>query len=165
MPLIAACSAAAACLPACLCLRRPRGPKTAVPTALCWHPLLGEGESKDVEDRVVTANSEYKLLEWNADNKSCRRTTLGPTFGGPLSTLLPLAPERPSKQASSFDATAAAGDTLVRGPPLLAFALPFLLASNATLPSLPSQTLGGPRRSGAGGGARGEEAVRGVRHG
>ena len=37
----------------------------------------------------------FKLLEWNADNKSCRRTSLGPTFGGPLTQLLPLVPERP----------------------------------------------------------------------
>lgn len=37
----------------------------------------------------------FKLVEWNADNKSCRRTTLGPTFGGPVAQLLPLAPERP----------------------------------------------------------------------
>jgi hypothetical protein len=32
--------------------------QTAVPTALCWHPLLGEGDKKDFEDRFVTANSE-----------------------------------------------------------------------------------------------------------
>lgn len=35
----------------------------------------------------VTANSEYKLKQWNADNKSCRRTTLGPTFAGPINRL------------------------------------------------------------------------------
>ena len=32
--------------------------QTAVPTALCWHPLLGTGDAKDFEDRLVTANSE-----------------------------------------------------------------------------------------------------------
>lgn len=35
----------------------------------------------------VTANNEYKLKQWNADNKSCRRTTIGPTFGGPINRL------------------------------------------------------------------------------
>jgi len=39
---------------------------------------------------VVTANDEYKLKQWNANNKTCRRTTLGPTYGGPLNKLLPL---------------------------------------------------------------------------
>lgn len=40
-----------------------------------------------VRPMQVTANSEYKLKQWNADNKSCRRTTLGPTFGGPINRL------------------------------------------------------------------------------
>lgn len=62
----------------------------AVPTAAMWHPLLGTGDAKDYEDRVITANSEYKLMEWNADNKACRRTTLGPTFGPPINCLRPL---------------------------------------------------------------------------
>ncbi|CAN0396858.1 unnamed protein product, partial [Ectocarpus sp. 8 AP-2014] len=35
----------------------------------------------------VTANNEYKFKQWNADNKSCRRTTIGPTFGGPINRL------------------------------------------------------------------------------
>jgi cilia- and flagella-associated protein 251 len=40
------------------------------------------------------------VREWNADSKSCRRTTLGPCFGGPVSILLPLAPESPSNNDS-----------------------------------------------------------------
>eukprot|EP00903_Cladosiphon_okamuranus_P005352 g5347.t1 len=55
-----------------------------LPTALLWHPLLGS----DFEDRLVTANNEYKLKQWNADNKNCRRTTIGPTFGGPINRLV-----------------------------------------------------------------------------
>ncbi|GMH57237.1 hypothetical protein TrLO_g13606 [Triparma laevis f. longispina] len=55
----------------------------AVPTACMWHPLLGG----DFEDRVVTANNEFKFKQWNADNKSCRRTSLCPTYGGPLTSL------------------------------------------------------------------------------
>ena len=43
--------------------------QVAVPTACMWHPLLGG----DFEDRVVTANNEFKFKQWNADNKSCRR--------------------------------------------------------------------------------------------
>jgi len=57
--------------------------QSAVPTACMWHPLL----DGDFEDRIVTANSEFKLKQWNADNKSCRRTSLGPTFGGPITRL------------------------------------------------------------------------------
>ena len=57
--------------------------QVAVPTACVWHPLLGG----DFEDRVVTANNEFKFKQWNADNKSCRRTSLCPTYGGPLTSL------------------------------------------------------------------------------
>ncbi|CBJ27265.1 flagellar associated protein [Ectocarpus siliculosus] len=57
--------------------------QNGLPTALLWHPLLGS----DYEDRLVTANNEYKFKQWNADNKSCRRTTIGPTFGGPINRL------------------------------------------------------------------------------
>lgn len=58
--------------------------QTAVPTACMWHPLLGG----DFEDRIITANDEFKFKQWNADNKSCRRTNLCPTFGGPLNELI-----------------------------------------------------------------------------
>ena len=44
--------------------------QVAVPTAVMWHPLLGG----DFEDRVVTANNEFKFKQWNADNKNCRKT-------------------------------------------------------------------------------------------
>ncbi|CAM9695874.1 unnamed protein product [Ectocarpus sp. 12 AP-2014] len=57
--------------------------QNGLPTALLWHPLLGS----DYEDRLVTASNEYKFKQWNADNKSCRRTTIGPTFGGPINRL------------------------------------------------------------------------------
>ena len=35
-------------------------------------------------------------MQWNADSKACRRTSLGPTMGGPVATLAPLVPERPN---------------------------------------------------------------------
>jgi hypothetical protein len=38
--------------------------------------------------RVVTASDEYKLKQWNAANKGCRSTSLGPAFGGPVNRLL-----------------------------------------------------------------------------
>eukprot|EP00953_Heterococcus_sp_UTEX-ZZ885_P026793 14445-Heterococcus_DN1.PRE.7 len=58
--------------------------ESAVPTALLFHPLL----KGDFEDRVVTASDEYKLKQWNAANKGCRSTSLGPAFGGPVNRLL-----------------------------------------------------------------------------
>lgn len=36
----------------------------------------------------VTANNEFKLKQWNADNKSCRSTSIGPTFGGSINRLV-----------------------------------------------------------------------------
>ncbi len=57
--------------------------QTAIPTACMWHPLLGG----DFEDRIVTANNDFKFKQWNADNKHCRRTSLCPTYGGPLNSL------------------------------------------------------------------------------
>lgn len=38
----------------------------------------------------MTANDEYKIKQWNAANKTCRRTTLGPTYGGPMNRMVPL---------------------------------------------------------------------------
>uniref|UniRef100_A0A7S1U4Z5 Cilia- and flagella-associated protein 251 n=1 Tax=Phaeomonas parva TaxID=124430 RepID=A0A7S1U4Z5_9STRA len=58
----------------------------AIPTCVAWHPALPH----DFEDRILTANTEFKLKQFNADSKSCRRTSLGPTFGGPLVHLLPV---------------------------------------------------------------------------
>lgn len=57
-----------------------------VPTAVAWHPL----SDGDFERRIITANSDFKFKEWNADNKLCRKTSLGPTFGGPVNSFVPL---------------------------------------------------------------------------
>jgi cilia- and flagella-associated protein 251 len=57
---------------------------TAQPTAVAWHPHIGD----DVEDRFIVANDEFKLKEFNADSKQCRKTTLAPTFGGPPSKMM-----------------------------------------------------------------------------
>ncbi|KAJ0392559.1 hypothetical protein P43SY_000538 [Pythium insidiosum] len=64
--------------------------QSARPTACCWHP-----EMKSLhEDMLIIANDEYKLKQWNSHNKSCRKTTLGPSYGGPINRLVPL-PLRP----------------------------------------------------------------------
>ena len=67
--------------------------QTAVPTTCLWHPLLGG----DFEDRIITANNEFKFKQWNADNKSCRKTSLCPTFGGPLTSLSNIPQLNPEK--------------------------------------------------------------------
>jgi hypothetical protein len=59
---------------------------TAKPTALLWHPHL----DNDVEDRFVYATDDFKFKNINADSKLCRKTTLAPTFGGPVSCTLPV---------------------------------------------------------------------------
>eukprot|EP00753_Platysulcus_tardus_P018249 PLAT6795.1.p2 GENE.PLAT6795.1~~PLAT6795.1.p2 ORF type:complete len:975 (+),score=426.58 PLAT6795.1:45-2927(+) len=60
--------------------------QSAVPTACMWHPVLPGSK----EDLIITTNDEYKFKLWNASNKTCRRTVLAPTFGGPLSKLVRL---------------------------------------------------------------------------
>ena len=56
------------------------------PTAVLWHPALPD----DIEERFVVASDDFKFKEYNADSKQCRRTTLTPTFGGPITLLAPL---------------------------------------------------------------------------
>ncbi|GBG32283.1 Cilia- and flagella-associated protein 251 [Hondaea fermentalgiana] len=41
----------------------------------------------DREDTIITCNTDFKFKVFNANNKSCRKTTLGPTFGGPISCM------------------------------------------------------------------------------
>jgi WD40 repeat protein len=57
---------------------------TAQPTAVSWHPHIGD----DVEDRFIVVNDEFKFKEFNSDSKQCRKTTLAPTFGGPPNKLM-----------------------------------------------------------------------------
>lgn len=90
---------------------RLSGPRTRVeqvarPTACCWHPAL-PGQS---EPLIVTANDEYKLKLWTAAERSQRRTALGPTYGGPITRLLPL-----PRPAAAAPADAAAAARSVRG--------------------------------------------------
>ena len=59
---------------------------TARPSALIWSSV----GTSNLEDKFMVANDEFKLKEYNLDSKQCRRTTLSPTYGGPVVTMLPL---------------------------------------------------------------------------
>jgi len=74
------------------------------PTASVFHPLLGTGATREFEDRVVVASDQFKLTQWNADSKTCRRTSLGPTFGGPVTCLVPLVPPNMQHHANTHTA-------------------------------------------------------------
>ena len=50
---------------------------TGKPTAIMWHPRMNV---TDIEEKFFTANTEYKLKEFNAHSKECRKTTLAPVF-------------------------------------------------------------------------------------
>jgi len=54
----------------------------AIPTSCIWYPL-----NNDKEDILLTMNSEYKIKMWNANNKGCRQTCIGPTYGGAINKL------------------------------------------------------------------------------
>ena len=59
------------------------------PTACIWYPKvelkstqedLGEGK----QNLLLTVNNKYKAKIWNINNRSSRRTCLGPTYGGEI---------------------------------------------------------------------------------
>ncbi|TYZ69452.1 hypothetical protein PybrP1_002746 [[Pythium] brassicae (nom. inval.)] len=71
------------------------------PTACCWHPEMKALQ----EDLLLVATDEYKVKQWNASNKTCRKTTLGPSYGGPINRLVPI-PVRPTPGTSATPAYA-----------------------------------------------------------
>lgn len=71
----------------------------ATPTACCWHPEMPRGALQ--EDLLLVANDEYKLKQWNASNKTCRKTTLGPSYGGPVNRLVPIPPKKQQQPSQS----------------------------------------------------------------
>lgn len=77
--------------------------QAGTPTACLWQPVV----RSEAEDLLITASDEYKLKLWNANNKTCRRTVLGPTYGGPINKLL-LLPPRNQDESSGFIAYATA---------------------------------------------------------
>lgn len=50
---------------------------TGRPTAIMWHPRMSE---MDIEEKFFSVNTEYKMKEFNAHSKECRKTTLAPVF-------------------------------------------------------------------------------------
>merc|ERR1711977_517647 len=58
----------------------------ARPTGCLWYPFGGKGDNQ----KVLTMNDEYKFKIWNVNNKSCRKTALSPTYGGPISKMQPV---------------------------------------------------------------------------
>ncbi|KAF4036612.1 WD domain G-beta repeat [Phytophthora infestans] len=74
---------------------------SAVPTACCWYPELRGVQ----EDLVIVANDEYKLKQWNTGNQTCRKTTLGPSYGGPINRLVPV----PLREADQIAAETTGG--------------------------------------------------------
>lgn len=54
------------------------------PSCVLWHPKRPD----DVEDKFLIMNAEYKIKEFNADSKQCRKTCLAPRYGAPVSKML-----------------------------------------------------------------------------
>lgn len=65
------------------------------PTACIWYPI------NTGEDILLTMNDAYKIKLWNVNNKGCRLTCLGPTYGGPATKLKLLVKHK--KLRSSID--------------------------------------------------------------
>ena len=58
--------------------------RTSTPTSCLLHPVM-PGLN---EDLIISADDEYKFKLWNANTLTCRKTILGPTFGGPVATMI-----------------------------------------------------------------------------
>lgn len=61
-----------------------------IPSACIWYPI-----NLYKEDVLLTANEDYKLKLWSVMKDQliiCKKTCLGPTFGGPIKRLLLLNP-------------------------------------------------------------------------
>ncbi|CAE7940774.1 CFAP251, partial [Symbiodinium sp. KB8] len=59
----------------------------ARPTGCMWYPYSG---GKGDNQKVLTMNDEYKFKIWNTVNRSCRKTALAPTYGGPITRMTPV---------------------------------------------------------------------------
>jgi WD40 repeat protein len=69
--------------------------QTAKPTACLWHPQSPESK----EDIFIVANDNFKFSLWSPAHSACRRTALGPTYGGPITKLLLLPAKSPGAAA------------------------------------------------------------------
>jgi WD40 repeat protein/Ca2+-binding EF-hand superfamily protein len=72
--------------------------QSAAPTSCLW---LGSSEGR-AEPLVVVANDRYKLRQVAADSKAVEATVLGPTYGGPISSMavLPTLPADADAEAA-----------------------------------------------------------------
>lgn len=64
-----------------------------VPTASIWYPTNVQHEREEI---LLTANEEFHLKLWDVQDPNefiCKRTCLGPTYGGPITKLLVINPE------------------------------------------------------------------------
>jgi WD40 repeat protein len=60
----------------------------ARPTGCIWYPF--GGRAKGDNQKVLTMNDEYKFKLWNTGDRSCRKTALAPTYGGPICKMQPV---------------------------------------------------------------------------
>ena len=64
-----------------------------IPTASIWYPTNVQHEREEI---LLTANEEFHLKLWDVQDPNefiCKRTCLGPTYGGPITKLLVINPE------------------------------------------------------------------------
>jgi hypothetical protein len=102
--------------------KRAKIEQSATPTACAWMPMSGGAR----EQLILTANDEYKLRGWNSENKGCRKTTLAPTFGGPVTRMVPV-PSRHSVGDMEGDG-GVRGEGELEGGASVGVEAPFLLA-------------------------------------
>merc|ERR1719421_1422610 len=62
------------------------GEQEARPTGCIWYPFGGKGDNQ----KVLTMNDDYKFKIWNTVNRSCPKTALAPTYGGPIAKMQPV---------------------------------------------------------------------------
>lgn len=68
--------------------------RTGTSTTCLLHPPIAGLK----EDLIISANDEFKFKLWNANTLTCRKTILGPTYGGPVATAIPI-PQQPKGEA------------------------------------------------------------------
>jgi cilia- and flagella-associated protein 251 len=67
-----------------------------LPTCVLWHPKRPD----DVEDKFLIVSSDYKIKEFNAESKQCRKTCLAPRYGSVVDRIL-LLPKSHSEQGKA----------------------------------------------------------------
>jgi WD40 repeat protein/Ca2+-binding EF-hand superfamily protein len=73
----------------------------ARPTGCFWYCFGGKGDNQ----KVLTMNDEYKFKIWNSVNFACRKTALAPTYGGPITQMLPVYRDKDGEEQFMLYAT------------------------------------------------------------